>query len=154
LGAGLLFGAQRAMKGDYMGGMMEVASGGLSMIPGIGTGASIAMDAALMGRDVYKETNKGENKPNVPAGKPVIIPSKSGLITPPPDSTKEYITPKSDSTAISRTTGMDQMTSMTVQAKLIAAEINAVNKSTDSINRQKEIAKVGAQSTADKLMGQ
>lgn len=154
LGAGLLFGAQRAMKGDYMGGMMEVASGGLSMIPGIGTGASIAMDAALMGRDVYKETNKGENKPNVPAGKPVIIPSKSGLITPPPDSTKEYITPKSDSTAISRTTGMDHMTSMTVQAKLIAAEINAVNKSTDSINRQKEIAKVGAQSTADKLMGQ
>ena len=154
LGAGLLFGAQRAMKGDYMGGMMEVASGGLSMIPGIGTGASIAMDAALMGRDVYKETNKGENKPNVPAGKPVIIPSKSGLITPPPDSTKEYITPKSDSTAISRTTGMDHMTSMTVQAKLIAAEINAVNKSTESINRQKEIAKVGAQSTADKLMGQ
>ena len=154
LGAGLLFGAQRAMKGDYMGGMMEVASGGLSLIPGIGTGASIAMDAALMGRDVYKETNKGENKPNVPTGKPVIIPPKTGLGNPPSDSTKEYITPKSDSTAISNASGMDQMTSMTIQAKLIAAEINSVNKSVDSINRQKEISKAGGQATADKLMGQ
>ncbi len=154
LGAGAAFGVQRMRKGDITGGLMEFASGGLSMIPGIGTAASIGIDGLLMGRDVYKETHKGENKPNIPAGKPVIIPPKTGLITPPPDSTKEYINPKSDSTTISRTTGMDQMTSMTVQAKLIAAEINAVNKSTDSINRQKEIAKVGAQNTADKLMGQ
>lgn len=154
LGAGLLFGAQRAMKGDYMGGMMEVASGGLSMIPGLGTAASIGMDAAIMGRDVYKETNKGGNKPNTPVGKPVIVPPKTGLGNPPSDSTKEYITPKSDSTAISHASGMDQMTSMTIQAKLIAAEINSVNKSVDSINRQKEISKAGGQATADKLMGQ
>ena len=154
LGAGAAFGVQRMRKGDITGGLMEFASGGLSMIPGIGTAASIGIDAALMGRDVYKETHKGENKPNIPAGKPVIIPPKTGLITPPPDSTKEYITPKSDSTAISHASGMDQMTSMTIQAKLIAAEINSVNKSVDSINRQKEISKAGGQATADKLMGQ
>ena len=154
LGMGAAFGVQRMRKGDITGGLMEFASGGASLIPGIGTAASIGIDALLMGRDVYKETHKGENKPNIPAGKPVIIPPKTGLITPPPDSTKEYITPKSDSTAISHASGMDQMTSMTIQAKLIAAEINSVNKSVDSINRQKEISKSGGQATADKLMGQ
>ena len=52
LGAGLLFGAERAMAGDWKGAGLEVASGGASMIPGFGTAASVGIDAALAGRDM------------------------------------------------------------------------------------------------------
>ena len=49
--AGGLFAAQRAMAGDLAGAGMELASGGASMIPGLGTAASLGIDAALMARD-------------------------------------------------------------------------------------------------------
>ena len=51
LGAGMTFAVQRAEDGDFMGAAMEFASGAVSMIPGIGTAASVAIDAALMKRD-------------------------------------------------------------------------------------------------------
>ena len=40
------------MKGDISGALMEVASGAASIVPGIGTAASVALDAALMAKDV------------------------------------------------------------------------------------------------------
>ena len=49
---GLAFGASRLMKGDISGALMEVASGAASIVPGIGTAASVALDAALMAKDV------------------------------------------------------------------------------------------------------
>jgi len=49
---GLAFGASRLMKGDISGALMEVASGAASVIPGIGTAASVALDAALIAKDV------------------------------------------------------------------------------------------------------
>lgn len=52
LGAGLFFAAQRAMAGDYAGAALEASSGAASMIPGGGTAASIAIDAALAARDL------------------------------------------------------------------------------------------------------
>lgn len=52
MGAGMAI--SRAEEGDYVGAAMEFASGALSMIPGIGTAASVAMDAALMKRDYDK----------------------------------------------------------------------------------------------------
>lgn len=51
--AGLGFGAQRAYGGDWLGAAGEVASGAAGMIPGIGTAASIGIDTALAGRDIY-----------------------------------------------------------------------------------------------------
>ena len=50
--AGLVFGAQRAMAGDWVGAGLEVVSGAASTIPGLGTAASSAIDLALMARDV------------------------------------------------------------------------------------------------------
>jgi hypothetical protein len=50
--AGLGFGAQRAMGGDWLGAGGEVLSGLLGTIPGLGTAASVGIDAALMGRDM------------------------------------------------------------------------------------------------------
>ena len=49
--AGLGFAAPRLMKGDFLGAGMESLSGLASIIPGIGTAASVALDASLMARD-------------------------------------------------------------------------------------------------------
>jgi hypothetical protein len=50
--AGLGFGAGRLMSGDWKGALGEVASGAASTIPGLGTAASVAIDAGLAARDV------------------------------------------------------------------------------------------------------
>ena len=50
--AGVGFGIQRALKGDFAGAAMELASGGASLIPGFGTAASVALDGALVARDL------------------------------------------------------------------------------------------------------
>jgi len=48
---GAYYGIKRAMNGDVIGGIMELGSGILSLFPGLGTAASLAMDAALIGTD-------------------------------------------------------------------------------------------------------
>lgn len=50
--AGLGFGAARALSGDWAGAGMEVASGVASTVPGIGTAASVGIDATLAARDM------------------------------------------------------------------------------------------------------
>lgn len=52
LAAGLFFAGQRVMAGDYAGAALEATSGAASMIPGGGTAASVAIDAALAARDL------------------------------------------------------------------------------------------------------
>lgn len=58
-GIGLVFGglfaAQRAMAGDIAGAAMELSSGAMSVVPGLGTAGSLAMDAAIIARDVNKQ---------------------------------------------------------------------------------------------------
>jgi len=58
--AGIGFGISRAMKGDFTGAIGEVASGAASLIPGIGTAASVAIDAGLAARDIYKGTSRSD----------------------------------------------------------------------------------------------
>lgn len=53
LGTG--FAIQRALEGDYLGASGEFASGLLSTVPGLGTAASLAIDGALIARDLSKE---------------------------------------------------------------------------------------------------
>jgi hypothetical protein len=50
--AGLGFGAQRAFSGDFSGAGLEVLSGLTSIIPGLGTAASTAIDAGLVAKDM------------------------------------------------------------------------------------------------------
>lgn len=57
--AGIGFGISRAMKGDYAGAALELASGGASLLPGAGTAASLAIDAGLAARDISKATSGG-----------------------------------------------------------------------------------------------
>lgn len=58
--AGLGFGAQRALSGDWLGAAGEVASGAAGSIPGIGTAASVGIDTALAARDISKEMSSSE----------------------------------------------------------------------------------------------
>lgn len=54
--AGIGFGIQRAMEGDWLGAAGEVGSGLAATVPGAGTAVSTGIDAALIGRDVAKES--------------------------------------------------------------------------------------------------
>ena len=60
LGLGAIFAAQRAMQGDFLGAGLELASGAASTVPGIGTAASVGLDAALMAKDVASMRTGGE----------------------------------------------------------------------------------------------
>jgi hypothetical protein len=50
--AGGVFAAQRAMAGDWTGAGLELASGAAGTIPGVGTAASVGLDATLAARDM------------------------------------------------------------------------------------------------------
>lgn len=50
VGAG--FAINRALKGDYTGAGLELASGALATLPVGGTAASLGMDVAIIGRDI------------------------------------------------------------------------------------------------------
>lgn len=56
--AGVGFGLSRALKGDFAGAALELASGAASTIPGLGTAASVAIDAGLAARDISAFGNK------------------------------------------------------------------------------------------------
>jgi len=58
--AGGIFAAARLAKGDAVGALAELASGAASIVPGIGTAASVAIDAGIMARDVSKSGKKGD----------------------------------------------------------------------------------------------
>jgi hypothetical protein len=68
--AGIGFGLQRALAGDFAGAALELASGAASTIPGIGTGLSIAADAALVARDISRanKLNDLQQTVDAPAG--------------------------------------------------------------------------------------
>lgn len=58
--AGLLFGIKRFSDGDTVGGIGEIASGIASLVPGYGTAISMALDAALIFRDLKTEADTPE----------------------------------------------------------------------------------------------
>lgn len=59
LGLGAIFAAQRAMQGDFIGAGLELASGAASTVPGVGTAASVGIDAALMAKDMTAMADGG-----------------------------------------------------------------------------------------------
>ena len=62
--AGVAFGIERAMKGDIVGALGEVASGVASTVPGVGTAISVGIDAALVAKDI----NDMQNSPGFAEG--------------------------------------------------------------------------------------
>jgi len=57
---GGIFAVERAMKGDLLGAAGELASGVASTVPGFGTAASLAIDGALLARDVKKASDDAD----------------------------------------------------------------------------------------------
>ena len=90
--AGLGFGLHKLAKGDFTGAAMEVASGAMSIVPGIGTAGSVAMDVAIAKKDiddakaVAGRAGVGENHEQVsnlnPEDKEALVKTaeKSGII--------------------------------------------------------------------------
>ena len=60
--AGIGFGLQRAMSGDWLGAAGEMASGVLGTIPGLGTAASTAIDVGLAAKDMISPTEEIESE--------------------------------------------------------------------------------------------
>lgn len=60
--AGLGYGAIRAFNGDWLGALGEVASGAASTIPGVGTAASLAIDAGMAVRDAKNAVEAEKQK--------------------------------------------------------------------------------------------
>jgi hypothetical protein len=58
--AGIGFGAMRAFRGDWAGAGMEVASGAVSTLPGLGTAASVGIDVALAAKDINDSIHSSE----------------------------------------------------------------------------------------------
>ena len=52
--AGIGYGIGKLAKGDFTGAALEVASGAASIFPGVGTAASVGIDAAILARDIKK----------------------------------------------------------------------------------------------------
>lgn len=69
LALGLGFAIDRARKGDFVGATMELGSGAASMIPGLGTGASLLIDGALIAKD---SGAFGQNKGDMIKGGEII----------------------------------------------------------------------------------
>lgn len=66
LGAGCFFAWQRIKDKDYLGAVGEVASGICGCIPGLGTAASVGIDAALGARDISRASKQAEMPAAVP----------------------------------------------------------------------------------------
>ena len=83
--AGLAYGASRAMSGDFAGAGMEVASGLAGTIPGVGTAASVGIDAALAAKDAGMF-----DKEQTPA--PTTTPATAPVATAPVKATAQVAT--------------------------------------------------------------
>jgi hypothetical protein len=73
--AGLGFGAQRALQGDFVGAGLEVASGAAGTVPFLGTAASLGIDAGLAARDL--NALPGDTPTSAPTSAPRSAPASS-----------------------------------------------------------------------------
>jgi len=63
LGIGLYSGIGRLMEGDVLGAGLDIGGGALAMIPGIGTAASVGINAGAMGINMARDAAKASSQP-------------------------------------------------------------------------------------------
>ena len=95
--AGGIFGAQRALQGDWAGAGAELASGAASTVPGLGTAGSVAIDAGLAARDIAKEKEKEKQAEEV---NPISVKPTPGKTSSLIDKDAPIIIPESKPTAV------------------------------------------------------
>lgn len=84
--AGLAFGADRAMGGDFAGAGLEVLSGLVGTVPGLGTAGSVAIDATLAARDMGAFESEESTTPTTPTTSPSQAETPTTPTTSPPPS--------------------------------------------------------------------
>ncbi|ASD50412.1 hypothetical protein FDI24_gp131 [Acidovorax phage ACP17] len=70
--AGIGFGVKRAVEGDWTGAGMEVASGIAGTVPGVGTAASLGIDAGLAVRDATRSDSPADAQSVEKASAPAV----------------------------------------------------------------------------------
>jgi len=125
--AGLGFAAGRLMDGDFLGAGMEVASGAASLVPGIGTAASVALDAGLIARDMnMSEEGVGVSPVSDKKG---IAPSAGDKATVAPAGVRTPSTPTAVNAATAygqlaaQTMHLASLVSLTTQGNVVRQEI-------------------------------
>ena len=123
--AGIGFGAQRALEGDWEGAAAEVASGAAGSIPGVGTAASLAIDAGLEARD----NNRAEQMSEY---------SRDTGIKPIKKSTSSELSSRSDDLSEISRENERRKTQQLVDASLTKNESTIVNQSNDKVCKEKD----------------
>lgn len=141
--AGVGFGLQRLMSGDAAGAALEVASGVAGSVPGIGTGASVGIDAAIAARDMGAFDSKGK-----PAAKPTnnasagTTPAKPGStsVTAAAKTHEKWIEEKMKYMSGNLERVVDRTTKTMINTAATAKELKTLNANTTAlVNLTKQI---------------
>lgn len=89
---GLGLGGLRLSQGDVAGAGLEVLSGFLGSFPGVGTVASLAVDAAIIGRDLYNGNKEFKENQQMNNPRPTNGPGSGSLSR--TKGAKNYVPPK------------------------------------------------------------
>lgn len=153
--AGLGFGIDRLMDGDFLGAGGEVLSGLVSLVPVLGTAASIGIDAALVARDISKageeETEGLDDFESSVKSMPKS--SRASVRQNDLERTRPRFQTMTTAREIEGSVGRDQMNAMQIQARLIAMEMAKIYKSDDYILAQKQTAKNQATYMKNTMVG-
>lgn len=141
--AGVGFGLQRLMSGDMAGAALELASGAAGTIPGIGTGASVGIDAAIAARDMGAFDSKGKPTPkptnNASAG---TTPAKPGStsVTAAAKTHEKWIEEKMKYMSGNLERVVDRTTKTMINTAATAKELKTLNANTTAlVNLTKQI---------------
>ncbi len=153
--AGLGFGIDRLMDGDFLGAGGEVLSGLVSLVPVLGTAASIGIDAALVARDISKagdeETEGLEDFESTIKSMPKS--SRSAVRQNDIERTRPRFQTMTTTSEVEGSLGRDQMNAMQIQARLIAMEMAKLYKSDDYVLAQRQSAKNQAAYMKNTMVG-
>ena len=153
--AGAAFGAGRLLKGDWKGALGEVASGVAGTIPGIGTAASLAIDGALMAKDLNDASKESEQSEQLPteeiSNKPTIKDKAKALIAQGKDKISSAVTTiKNKGPSV-----IDKVKSLSAKAlpmiSPVGSLISKITPSKDTISNAIETIKNKGSSFIDKI---
>ena len=114
------------MDGDFLGAGMEVASGAASLVPGLGTAASVAIDAGLIARDMnMSEEGVGVSPVSDTKG---IAPSSGDKATVAPAGVSSSTTPSVNATTaygqlVAQTMHLSALVQLTTQGNAVRQEL-------------------------------
>lgn len=152
--AGLGFGIDRLMDGDYLGAGGEVLSGLVSLLPVLGTAASIGIDATLVARDIKNANGAGdEEEQSLNDFERSIKSSRTDVRQKDVERTRPTFKTMTTASVVEGAVGRDQLNAMQIQARLIAMEMSKLYKSDEYVLSQRQSAKNQATYMKNTMVG-